>query len=81
MCMSFTELYCCHYDRVSGAVWGLRTVVNVLPRVARSAPDFYPCDAIASAGISCRRLSVRLSHVSVLLKQLNVGSRTIAQGL
>jgi len=34
---------------------------------------------LASAGISCRRvsacLSVRLSQVSVLLKRLNVGSR------
>jgi len=39
--MSFTELYCCHYERVSGAVWCLGTGVNVLPRVAK-IPDFYP---------------------------------------
>jgi len=41
--------------------------------------------ALASVGISCRRVSVRLSQVGVLLKWLNVGSykqcHMIAQGL
>jgi len=43
--------------------------------------NFYPFDA--SAGINCRRVSVRLSQVVFLLKRLNMGSckqrRTIAQ--
>ena len=46
---------------------------------------FLPARLHASAGISCRRVSVRPSHAGIVSKQLNVGSRkqrhTIAQGL
>jgi len=47
--------------------------------------NFFTRTTLASAGISCRHVSVHLSQVGVLLKRLNVGSRkqrhTIAQGL
>jgi len=51
----------------------------------------FTCTTLASAGISChcvsscRRVSVHLSQVSVLLKRLNIGlhkqHHTIARGL
>jgi len=62
---------------------------NIHKNICVSEWTLFSLATLASAGISCHRvslrLSVRLSQVGVLLKRLNVRSRkqrrTIAQGL
>jgi len=66
-----------------------KLAAELLKYSQRSGPIIFTSAKLASAGISCRRvsvcLSVRLSQVGVVLKRLKVESRkqrhTIAQGL